>query len=425
MKKNKLKIGVVGLGYVGLPVAMALSKFHDLIGFDTNEERIEGLKNFEDLNLEFSKDELSRCNINFTNNSKTLSLVNVFIITVPTPVKQNKKPDLSYLEKANKLVSRYLKKDDLVIYESTVYPGCTEEFSVPILEKSGFKLNKDFLVGYSPERINPGDKINNLQNIIKVVSGSNEKALKKVEKLYKEIITAGVHKAKSIKTAEAAKVIENTQRDINIALMNECSIIFNKLNIDTKDVLEAASTKWNFLNFEPGLVGGHCIGVDPFYLTYAGEKVGYKSKVILSGRSVNDNMGLIVSKRLQEVFSEKLYPNKKSLKVLVLGKTFKENCPDVRNSLVPVMINEFKKFCKIVHSFDPYVDLRIDLREFIYDKEIEKYDALVIAVAHKKFKQLTNLDILKLVKSKAVVFDLKSILNKEKLENSGLTILRL
>ena len=339
----KFNIAIIGLGYIGLPLAIEFSKFHKVIGFDINKKRINELKKGVDKTNEIIiKKEIFK-KINFTDNVQLLKNSNVFIITVPTPVKKNKTPDLSYLKNASQIVGRFLKKSSIVIYESTVFPGCTEEFCNPILEKtSGLKLNKDFFLGYSPERINPGVNIHKLPNIVKIVSGSNKYALNLIKKLYSKIIKAGIHVTDKIKTAEAAKVIENIQRDINIALINECSVIFKKLNLDTSKILKAAETKWNFIPFKPGLVGGHCIGVDPYYLTYKAKETNYDPKVILAGRKVNDNMSNYIAKNVHKTLNVgvKRYQKKR---VLILGLSFKENCVDTRNSKVFDIINYLQK----------------------------------------------------------------------------------
>ncbi|MDC1169414.1 nucleotide sugar dehydrogenase, partial [Candidatus Pelagibacter ubique] len=346
INSNKdIKIAIVGLGYVGLPLALEFAKKRKVIGFDINEERIKELNSGVDKNLEFNKEELQNSKqLKFTNSKEDLKYANCFIITVPTPIDELKKPDLRPLLKSSEMIGNIIKKGDLIIYESTVYPGCVEEVCVPVLEKfSNLIFNKDFFCGYSPERINPGDKKHTISNIKKITSGSTPEISDLVDDLYNEIITVGTHKASCIKVAEAAKVIENTQRDLNIALINELSIIFNKLKIDTKEVLDAAGSKWNFLPFKPGLVGGHCIGVDPYYLTYKAESIGYEARIILAGREINDNMGNhVVSELIKEMKKKNI--EIKGSKILVMGLTFKENCADIRNSGVNTVIEGLKKY---------------------------------------------------------------------------------
>ncbi len=417
MKFNKIVIGIIGLGYVGLPLAVSFAKKNQVIGFDSNKKRINDLKNGLDITFEVQKKSIREAkNIIFSNNSKDLKKCNCFIVTVPTPINRIKNPDFSYLVSASKLVGSVLKKGDVAIYESTVYPGATEEICVPILEKkSNLIFNKDFFVGYSPERMNPGDKKHTVSNIIKVTSGSNKETAKFVDKLYRSIVKVGTYKASSIKVAEAAKVIENTQRDINIALINELSLIFNKLNIDTDEVLKAAGTKWNFLRFKPGLVGGHCIGVDPFYLTYKSKKEGYKPKIILSGRHLNDKMSKYVAERL--VFSMKKKNIKvKNSKILIMGLTFKENCPDIRNSKIFDLIKELRNYKVNVSVFDPWVNKdQIKNHKITLVKKLKKnfFDCLVIAVPHKIFAKMGVEKIKKLIKKKNIIFDLKSMFPKK------------
>ncbi len=408
-------IVVVGLGYVGLPLAVEFGKKRRVIGFDISHKRIEELNNNYDSTLEVSEEDLKNSkNLCFTNDPENLSGGNIYIVTVPTPIDHFKKPDLTALVKASETVGKALKKDDLVIYESTVYPGMTEEVCVPILERvSGLKFNQDFYCGYSPERINPGDKVNTLTNIKKVTSGSTPKIAKKVDELYKEIIQAGTHLASSIKVAEAAKVIENSQRDINIAFVNELALIFDRIGIDTLEVLEAAGTKWNFLNFRPGLVGGHCIGVDPYYLTYKAESIGYHSQVILSGRRINDNMGIFVANQLVKLMAKNGHAIKGS-RVLVLGITFKENCPDIRNTRVIDVIHELSGFGINVEVFDPHADKEEVQHEYgidLLDQPHTNYNGIVFAVNHDVFK---DIQLEKLTNGKeSVVFDVKSVLPKE------------
>ena len=416
-KKNKLEIAIIGLGYVGLPLALEFSKKRKVIGFDTNKKRVEDLKLGVDSNLETTKKEIKDANqLYLTNDPNEISTVNCYIITVPTPIDKKKKPDLKSLVGATKLVGSFIKKNDLVIYESTVYPGCIEEVCVPILQKSSkLKFNEGFFCGYSPERINPGDKVHTLTNIKKITSGSTPKIAKIVDNLYNEIISAGTHKAPSIKVAEAAKVIENTQRDLNIALINELSIIFNKLNIETKDVLDAAGSKWNFLSFKPGLVGGHCIGVDPYYLTYKAESIGYYPKIILAGRELNDNMGEYVVLQLAKQLKKKKLEIQDS-NILVMGLTFKENCADIRNSGVESIIKKLQLSKCNIDLYDPWAD-KNDIKD-TYNifplSELSKntYDGVIIAVAHDKFKEMGIKKISNLCKKKHVIYDLKYLFPK-------------
>ena len=389
------KITIIGLGYVGLPLAVAFSERYDVIGYDINKERIEELKRGYDRTLEVEKDELKEAikrGIKFSDNLEDIKEANIYIVTVPTPIDSHKNPDLTPLMKASESVGKVLKKGDIVIYESTVYPGCTEEVCVPILEKeSKLKFNKDFFVGYSPERINPGDKKHRLENILKVTSGSTPEIAKEIDNLYASIIKAGTHLAPSIKVAEAAKVIENAQRDINIAFVNELALIFDKLNIDTKEVLEAAGTKWNFLKFTPGLVGGHCIGVDPYYLTYKAKEIGYHPEIILAGRRLNDNMGIFVANKLIKLMIKKGHTIKGS-RVLVLGITFKEHTPDIRNSRIIDVIRELQEFGVNVDVYDPWADREEVKKEYGIELKdninINDYDGVVLAVSHKEFKEL-------------------------------------
>ena len=416
---NKLKLAVIGLGYVGLPLALEFAKKKNVIGFDLDKKRIDQLKTGFDKNLEINSREFKNLKkLKFTNDKKDLKLSNFFIITVPTPIDKIKKPDLQPILSASETVGRFLKKKDIVVYESTVYPGCIEEKCVPVLEKfSRLKFNKDFFCGYSPERINPGDKKLKVSNIKKITSGSTPNVAKLIDNLYKKIIKAGTHKAPSIKVAEAAKVIENTQRDLNIALINELSILFNKLKIDTKQVLDAAESKWNFIPFKPGLVGGHCIGVDPYYLTYKAKKIGYSPKVILAGRSINDNMGSYVASELIKKMRKKKI-KVKTAKILIMGLTFKENCTDVRNSGIQSVINELKKLeCKL-YLYDPWAD-KIEIKKIykiypISKLDKQKYDSIIIAVAHNKFKDMGIKFISNLCKKNHIIYDLKSIFYKDK-----------
>ncbi len=420
-------ISIIGLGYVGLPLAVVFSERYKVIGYDIAEWRIEELNKGYDRTLEVSEEELKEAlkrGIRFTNKLEEIKEANVYIITVPTPIDNHKNPDLTPLKKASETVGKVLKKGDIVIYESTVYPGCTEEVCVPILEKiSNLKFNKDFYVGYSPERINPGDKKHTVKKIKKVTSGSTPKTAKEIDELYASIIEGGTHLAPSIKVAEAAKVIENTQRDINIAFVNELALIFDKLEIDTNDVLEAAGTKWNFLKFTPGLVGGHCIGVDPYYLTYKAKEIGYHPEIILAGRRLNDNMGIFVANKVIKLMIQKGHIIKGS-KVLVLGITFKENCPDIRNSRVIDVIRELEEFGVNVDVYDPWADkeevkreYNIDLLSTVNHQQLSNYDGIVLAVAHKEFKEIEKqLEKLKTQNSKfstnLVVYDIKSFFNK-------------
>jgi len=415
-------ISVIGLGYVGLPLAVAFSEKYKVVGFDIAKSRIEELNRGYDRTLEVSEDELKESlkrGIKFTDKLEDIKEANVYIVTVPTPIDNHKNPDLTPLKKASETVGKVLKKGDIIIYESTVYPGCTEEVCVPILERvSNLKFNKDFYVGYSPERINPGDKEHTVKKIKKVTSGSTPEIAKEIDDLYASIIEAGTHLAPSIKVAEAAKVIENTQRDINIAFVNELALIFDKLGIDTKDVLEAAGTKWNFLKFTPGLVGGHCIGVDPYYLTYKAKEIGYHPEIILAGRRLNDNMGIFVANKLIKLMIQKGHTIKGS-KVLVLGITFKENCPDIRNSRVIDVIRELEEFGVNVDVYDPWAErdevkkeYNLDLLSTINHQQLTDYDGVVLAVAHKEFKALES--EIKRIKenSNLVVYDIKSFFDK-------------
>jgi UDP-N-acetyl-D-galactosamine dehydrogenase len=409
------KIGIVGLGYVGLPLAVEFGKVLNVVGFDINSERIEELKKGHDRTQEVEKQELIKSShLSFSNSVEDLKSVNYFIITVPTPVDEFRKPDLRPLQSASKTVGSVLKKGDIVIYESTVYPGCTEEVCVPVLEQtSGLKFNVDFFCGYSPERINPGDKLHRVTTIKKVTSGSTPAVAEIVDQLYLKIIKAGTHKASSLKVAEAAKVIENSQRDVNIAFVNELALIFERIGIDTHEVLEAAGTKWNFLPFKPGLVGGHCIGVDPYYLTYKAESLGYHSEVILSGRRINDNMGVHIANCVIKLMAQKDLPINKA-DVLVLGITFKENCPDIRNSKVVDVIKELESFGTTVDIFDPQADQREVKHEYglsMIATISKKYHAVILTVSHDEFK---TLDWAKFTTEKTVIYDVKGTLDKSK-----------
>ncbi len=406
------RIGVIGLGYVGLPLAVEFGKKYSTVGFDINETRISELKAFSDKTLEVTSNELQASNLlNFTTKSEDLRPCTVFIVTVPTPIDVSNRPDISLLLKASETVGKVIKKGDIVVYESTVYPGATEDDCVPVIEKtSGLVFNRDFFCGYSPERINPGDKAHRLTNITKVTSGSTLEVAKIVDELYRSIITAGTHLAPSIKVAEAAKVIENAQRDINIAFVNELAMIFARMDIKTADVLKAAGTKWNFLPFSPGLVGGHCIGVDPYYLTHKAESLGYIPQVILAGRRINDGMGRYVATQLIKMMIKKCH-RITDTKILVLGITFKENCPDIRNSRVIDVISQLKDFDCTVEIFDPVADPHEVRHEYGIDiisrqDQLTSYEGIMVAVAHDEFK---TLDLDKLKARNCVVYDVKNI----------------
>ena len=421
MQHSNIPIAIVGLGYVGLPLAVEFGRKRNVIGFDINEVRIKELKKGLDKTLETTHEELKdAAHLSYTNNPEDLKECNVFIITVPTPINKDKKPDLNPLEQASNTVGSILKKGDIVIYESTVYPGATEEVCVPILEeKSGLSFNKEFYCGYSPERINPGDREHRITTIKKVTSGSTPDIAKRVDKLYQEIITEGTFMASSIKVAEAAKVIENTQRDVNIALINELSLIFNKLDIDTKSVLEAAGTKWNFLPFRPGLVGGHCIGVDPYYLTHKALEVGYKPEMILAGRKINDNMGIFVADQVSKLMSKKGI-NTEGANILIMGLSFKENCPDIRNTKIIDLVDEFSRFNCSIDVYDPWVDKHEAYKEYKI-KLIEhptkgKYDGIVLAVAHNKFRDFSHKEIMAFGKDKHVIYDIKYLLSANEVD---------
>ncbi len=427
MAEKKDKITIVGLGYVGLPLAIAFAKKYLVTGYDIDEKRIHELQRGNDVTLEVSKSDLeevlqenysdlskNKSGLFLTPDPKVIGRSNIFIITVPTPIDEHKTPSLDPLLSASKLIANNIKKGDVVIYESTVYPGCTEEDCVPILEKySGLKYNSDFFCGYSPERINPGDKTNTLTKIKKVTSGSNPTISQKVDKLYGSIITAGTHLAPSIKVAEASKAIENAQRDVNISFVNELALIFDRMNLDTSDVLEAASTKWNFLPFKPGLVGGHCIGVDPYYLAYKSESLGYIPEVVLSGRRVNDQMGVFVASKLIKLMTNKNIQIKNS-KILILGFTFKENCPDTRNTKVIDIYNELISFNTNVDVYDPWASRSEVKRKYnitlIDNLNITDYDAIIIAVAH---DEIIEIDFSEMVSANSVVYDTKSCINRK------------
>jgi UDP-N-acetyl-D-galactosamine dehydrogenase len=416
-----LKLAIIGLGYVGLPLAVEFGKYRKVLGFDIDSQRINELESGVDSTLEVELEELKQALfLSYTTNPDTISDCNVYIITVPTPIDEFKRPDLTPLVKASETVGKLLKKGDTVIYESTVYPGATEEDCVPVLEaESGLVFNEDFFCGYSPERINPGDKTHRLTTIKKVTSGSTPNTAKLVDKLYKEIISAGTHRAESIKVAEAAKVIENTQRDLNIALINELAIIFNKLGIDTQAVLEAAGTKWNFLPFRPGLVGGHCIGVDPYYLTHKAQHIGYHPEVILAGRKINDGMGHYVSSQLIKAMIKKRI-SVAGARVLVMGLAFKENCPDLRNTRVVDIVYELQDFGIEVDVYDPWVNAAEAKEEYkirplteLDETQNAQYDAIVLAVAHEQFRQMGSEGLRLMGKENCLIYDLKYLLQSE------------
>ena len=421
MQHSDIPIAVVGLGYVGLPLAVEFGRKRNVIGFDTNELRIKDLQKGVDRTLETTNEELKDAShLSYTNNPEDLKECNIFIITVPTPINKDKKPDLTPLKQASNTVGAILKKGDIVIYESTVYPGATEEVCVPILEeKSGLTFNKEFYCGYSPERINPGDKEHRITTIKKVTSGSTPDIAKRVDKLYQEIIAEGTFMASSIKVAEAAKVIENTQRDVNIALINELSLIFNKLDIDTKSVLEAAGTKWNFLPFRPGLVGGHCIGVDPHYLAHKALEVGYNPEMILAGRRLNNNMGGHIVSQVSLLMTSKNI-KLKNAKILIMGLSFKENCPDIRNTRVIDLVEGFEKLSCDVDIFDPNVNKYKVIEEYgitlIDQPSAFKYDAIVIAVAHRDFKRLSLAEIKAYGKTNHILYDAKYIFDADEVD---------
>ena len=411
MKIENTKIGIIGLGYVGLPLALEFGKKYSTVGFDINTDRIKELKNGFDRTKEAKREDLTSSKLLiFSSEADSLNQCNVFIITVPTPIDNFKKPDLTPILSASRLIGGFLKVGDVVIYESTVYPGCTEEDCVPILEKvSGLKFNQDFYCGYSPERINPGDKERTLTNIVKITSGSSPEITNFVDDLYNSILQNGTFKANSIKVAEAAKLIENCQRDVNISFVNELALIFERMNIDTNDVLEAAGSKWNFLKFKPGLVGGHCIGVDPYYMIHKAESLGYFPAVIGAGRRINDNMGIYVANKLIKLMIQNGL-NISSSKILLLGITFKENCPDIRNSRVIDIYNELRDFGLEVDVFDPWANKREVAQEYDIDLTDElnsKYEAVVLTVAHNSFLEL---DYAKLIVDNGVIYDIKAVL---------------
>ncbi len=413
LKENKLAI--IGLGYVGLPLAVAFSSKYETIGFDINKKRIAELSERNDVTLEVTSDELTDAKLlSFTSDLNDIKTANIYIVTVPTPIDEHKQPDLMPLIKASETLGKVIKKGDIVIYESTVYPGATEDDCIPVIEKiSGLKFNQDFYGGYSPERINPGDKEHKVTSIKKVTSGSTPEIAEIIDQLYSSVITAGTYKASSIKVAEAAKVIENTQRDLNIALINELAIIFNKLGIDTEEVLKAAGTKWNFLPFRPGLVGGHCIGVDPYYLTHKAQSIGYHPEVILAGRRINDSMAAYVASQLVKAMIKRRI-HAEGAKVLIMGLTFKENCPDLRNTKVVDIINELREYNIDVDIYDPWISAEEAQHEYsitpITSPKSHSYDAVIIAVAHDQFRNFGINGIKQFTKDNSVIYDLKYIL---------------
>lgn len=412
LKNKETKIGVIGLGYVGLPIALEFARTMKVVGFDINQQRVEMMRNNQDPSEELPSSSFENCDIQFTADINDLKDVTFFVVAVPTPIDSHKLPDLTPLLGASKTVAQVLKKGDYVVFESTVYPGCTEEDCIPVLEKySGLKFRDDFMVGYSPERINPGDTTHTLTNVTKVVSGCCETSLEEIAKVYEEVVEAGVHRAASIKVAEAAKIIENTQRDLNIALVNELSIIFNKMGINTYDVLEAAGTKWNFLKFFPGLVGGHCIGVDPYYLTYKAKELGYHAQIINAGRFVNDSMGAYTAKQtVKKIIAAGKHISES--KVLVMGATFKEDVSDIRNSKVCDVINEFKSFGASVEVVDPYADADLLKKEYgfgLVEELANDYDAVVIAVNHKQYLDLDEAYFDSITSENPVIVDIKGI----------------
>ncbi len=417
MDRENINIAIIGMGYVGLPLAIEFGKVFRTFGYDSNKSRISDLINGLDSTMEIESKEFNNLqDLNFTSNIADIQNCNIYIICVPTPIDEQKNPDLNMVLSASSSIGKLIKKNDIVIYESTVYPGVTEEICVPILEKSsGLIFNEDFFCGYSPERINPGDKLHRLTSIVKVTSGSTPEIAEKIDKLYKNIISAGTFQAKSIKVAEAAKVIENTQRDVNIALINELSIIFNKLGIDTEAVLDAAGTKWNFIDFRPGLVGGHCIGVDPYYLTHKAIKHGYYPEIILAGRKINDNMGIYVVDQVINIMHQKKIVSIDA-KILIMGFTFKENCPDIRNTKVIDVVKGFRDRKCEVDIFDPWVNSEEAYSEYgvktINKPYKEKYDAVIVAVSHMEFKSYTKQMIKSFCKDNFVIYDIKYILSE-------------
>lgn len=418
---DNVKIGVIGLGYVGLPLAVEFGKKFATLGFDINEGRVNELLSGHDSTLEVSDQELKEAPLmSYSCKVDDLKACNTYIVTVPTPIDEHKQPDLTPLIKASEMLGKVVNKGDIIIYESTVYPGATEDECIPVVERvSGLKFNEDFFAGYSPERINPGDKEHRVTNILKVTSGSTPDIAEKVDQLYKSVITAGTHKASSIQVAEAAKVIENTQRDVNIALINELSIIFNKLNIDTLEVLEAAGTKWNFLPFRPGLVGGHCIGVDPYYLTHKAQAVGYHPEMILAGRRLNDSMGkYVVSELVKKMLKKRIHVE--GANVLVMGLTFKENCPDLRNTKVVDIVSELKEYNINVDITDPWCSNEEAQHEYglTLTKQLKEdhYDGIILAVGHEAFRELGVEEIRKLGSNEHVLYDLKYVLDKDEVD---------
>lgn len=421
MTTNNQALAIIGLGYVGLPLAVEFGKKRSVIGFDINQSRIDQLRNGRDVTLEVEDELLAEATgLSFTSNADDLKAANTYIVTVPTPLTEHKAPDLTPLIKASETIGKTLNSGDIVVYESTVYPGATEEDCVPVLEKaSGLTFNQDFFVGYSPERINPGDKEHRVTTIKKVTSGSTPEVAELVDNLYNEIITAGTHKASSIKVAEAAKVIENTQRDLNIALINELAVIFNKLGIDTEAVLEAAGTKWNFLPFRPGLVGGHCIGVDPYYLTHKAQSIGYHPEIILAGRRLNDGMGAyVVSQLVKAMLKKRLHIE--GARVLVMGLTFKENCPDLRNTRIIDIVRELAEYNTEVDVYDPWVSATEAQEEYgiapVAQPEHGAYDAIILAVGHKQFKVMGVEEIRRLGKAEHILYDLKYLLPADQVD---------
>ncbi|WP_180041218.1 MULTISPECIES: Vi polysaccharide biosynthesis UDP-N-acetylglucosamine C-6 dehydrogenase TviB [unclassified Acinetobacter] len=417
LQLSELKIAIIGLGYVGLPLAVEFGKKVPVVGFDIHQKRIDELRSGRDHTLEVSPEELAQsAQLSYSANLEDLKDCNFFIVTVPTPIDEYKQPDLTPLVKASESIAKVLKKGDIVVYESTVYPGATEEVCIPVLEKnSGLVFNQDFYAGYSPERINPGDKLHRVTNILKITSGSTPEVADYVDQVYNLIIEAGTHKAASIKVAEAAKVIENTQRDVNIALINELALIFNKMGIDTEAVLQAAGTKWNFLPFRPGLVGGHCIGVDPYYLTHKAQAIGYNPEIILAGRRLNDGMGAYVVTQLVKAMLKKRI-QVEDAKVLILGLSFKENCPDIRNTRIIDIVNELKEYHIDADVYDPWVDGAEAEHEYgispVQALENGKYDAVILAVAHHQFKDMGLDAIRALGKADHVLYDLKYVLSQ-------------
>ncbi len=422
MSADTTKIGIIGLGYVGLPLAVEFAAHFATVGFDINDTRVEQLKNGVDSTLEVDADDLAHAErLLFTSDETALRDCNIYIVTVPTPIDAYQRPDLTPLESASRLLGRVIKVGDIAIFESTVYPGCTEEACVPLIEEvSGLRFNEDFFAGYSPERINPGDKQHRVNNIVKITSGSTPEIADRVDALYKTIVTVGTHRASSIKVAEAAKVIENTQRDVNIALVNELSLLFNLLDIDTLEVLEAAGSKWNFLPFRPGLVGGHCISVDPYYLTHKAQQVGYHPEVILSGRRINDGMGQHVSECVIKMMTQKRIHVVDSC-VLVMGLAFKENCPDVRNSGVTSIINTLTTYNARVHVYDPWVDKQeVEAKyniSMIDEPKEHYYDAIILCVAHDQFKQMGAAGIRRLGADPHILYDVKYVLGKDEVDD--------